>query len=96
MSCTIDYKMNKDFLYANIKGDRNIDSIKKATKEICDACLNNRCSKVLVDVRDFTEHIKIFDIFSLASKDLPDIIKGKIKKVAILDKDRSENNQTFF
>jgi hypothetical protein len=76
MTYKLKFKREKEFLYASIIGDRNLESIKPAKKEICEICINKQCSKVLVDVRDYTEHIGVFDICSLAAKELPDIIEG--------------------
>jgi hypothetical protein len=92
----LEIKREKDFLFAIIKGKRTSESIKIVTKEICEKCIDNQCSKVLVDVRDFKEHINRSDSFSLASIELPEIIRKSIKKAAILDMEGFENDQIFF
>jgi len=50
----------------------------------------------MVDVRDFKEHISTKNSFSLASIELPEIIRKSITKVAILDMEGFENGQIFF
>ena len=85
-----------DFLFVKVKGYRSIDSIKDATKQITEKCHKQKCSKVLVDVRDFHERINFSDIFDLVSKDLPDIIKNRIKQVAIVDVEGHNFNKEFF
>ena len=96
MSYKLEIRKEKDFLYAIVKGIRTSESIKNATKEICEKCIENQYTKVLVDVRDFKEHISRSDSFSLASIELPEIIRKSIKKAAILDMEGFENNQIFF
>jgi len=96
MSCKLDIKKEKDFLYATIEGNRTFESIINATKEICEECIKNHCAKVLVDTRDFKGHVDTFESFNLASDKLPDIISKSIEKVAILDMEGFEKGQTFF
>jgi hypothetical protein len=96
MSYKLGIKREKDFLYACIKGNRTSESIKNVTREICEKCIKNQCTKVLVDVRDFKDHISTKDSFSLASIELPEIIRESITKVAILDMGGFENGQIFF
>ena len=66
------------------------------TKEIGEACVKHQCSKILIDVRDFTERISTPEIFSLASTELSAIIQDKIKQVAIVDSEGFEGNIRFF
>jgi len=96
MPYNLEIKREKDFLFAIIKGNRTSESIKNATKEICENCINNQCTKVLVDVRDFKDHISTMNTFDLASVELPDIIRKSIEKVAILDMEVFEKGQKFF
>ncbi len=96
MSYKLEIKREKDFLYATLKGIRTSESIKNATREICEESIKNQYTKVLVDVRDFKEHISTWDSFDLASVELPDIIRKSIEKVAILDMEGFENGQDFF
>ena len=95
MTYELEIKKDNNFLYATINGIRTVESIKRATKEICDECIKNQCSKVLIDVRTFKEHINILKIFDLASKNLPEIIKNKINKVAIVDLEIFDNTMFF-
>ena len=85
MSYKLEIKREKDFLSAIVTGIRTSESIKNATREICENCIKNRYTKALVDVRDFKEHISTMNSFDLASVELPDIIRKSIEKVAILD-----------
>ena len=79
-----------------IKGKRNVSSIKDATRQIVEKCIKYKCSKVLIDVRDFTDWILFSEIFDLVSKDLPEIINHKISKVAIIDEEGFNFNKQFF
>ena len=90
------FKNELDFLHAQVIGKRTSETIKEATKEICEACIKNQCSKVLVDVRDFTQRVNAPEIFSLASIELPDIIQHKITKVTIVDLEGFEDKTRFF
>jgi hypothetical protein len=92
MSYEIEFIEENDYLHAIIKGFRNSDSIKHATRDICENCIKNKCTKALVDVRDIKEHIDVSEIFDLASFQLPEIIKRSINKVAILE---SEGNNIY-
>ena len=85
-----------DFLFVKVKGNRSIETIMDSTKQIVEKCNKKKCSKVLVDVRNFNNRINFSDIFNLVSKDLPDIINHKIKKVAIVDVDGHNFNKEFF
>ena len=96
MACKLEIKREKDFLFAIIKGIRTPESIKNATREICEKCIKNQYTKVLIDVRDFKQHIDSSKIFSLVSKELPEIIGESIKQAAILDMEGFEEDQTFF
>lgn len=96
MSYELKIKNKNNYLNATVQGQRNTESIKNVTKEICEMCIKNQHSKVLIDVRNFKEHIAVNEIRSLASIELPDIIKKKIKKVAIIDEKGSEDNQRCF
>ena len=96
---TILYEMEvkkPDYLYVKVKGKRTKESIKKATEGIVEKCQENKCSKVLVDIRDFSERINITEIFDLASKELPEITMSKINKVAIVDNEGFNYNKNFF
>ena len=79
-----------------VKGKRTVESIKEATTQIVEKCNKHKCTKVLVDVRDFKERIFFSEIFDLVSKDLPDIIQHKINKVAIIDIEGHNFNKQFF
>ena len=65
-------------------------------KKITEKCKKHKCSKVLVDVREFTERIYFSEIFDLVSKELPEIIKHRINKVAIVDVKGFNFNKQFF
>ena len=79
-----------------VKGKRSVNSIKEATKQIVEKCTEHKCTKVLVDVRDFTNRISFSEIFNLVSKNLPNIINDKIKKLAIVDIKGHSFNKDFF
>ena len=79
-----------------VKGKRSANSIKEATKQIVEKCTKHKCTKVLVDVRDFTDRINFSEIFNLVSKNLPDLIDDKINKVAIVDIKGHSFNKDFF
>jgi ribosome-interacting GTPase 1 len=96
MSYKLEIKREKDFLSAIVTGIRTSESIKNATREICENCIKNKYTKALVDVRDFKEHISTMNSFDLASVELPDIIRRSIKKVAILDLEEFEVDKKFF
>ena len=96
MSYKLTINKENDFLYAIINGIRTSESIKNVTKEICEECIKNQCTKVMVDVRDFKGHIKSSDLFSLGSNELSEISGKSIKKVAILDIEGNEKSQNFF
>ena len=85
-----------NYLFVKVKGKRSVDSIKEATTQIVEKCNKHKCTKVLVDVRDFTERIYFSEIFDLVSKSLPEIINHKINKVAIVDIDGHDFNKQFF
>lgn len=89
-------KDEKDFLHAHIKGKRTTENIKKVTKQLCKICIKYQCSKILLDVRDFTGRIDTLDIFTLASEDLPKIINRQIRKVAIIDLEEFKEKEDFF
>ena len=97
MSYELEIKNLQDFLQVNIKGRKTKESVKEATTDICKACVKYKCSKVLIDIRGFEERIKdAIVIFNLASKELPEITRKKINKVAIIDNKDHDNNNRFF
>ncbi|MFW9875330.1 MAG: STAS/SEC14 domain-containing protein [Candidatus Thorarchaeota archaeon] len=96
MSYELRVKKENDFLNIHIKGKRDLESIKKATSEILKKCVENKCSRVLIDVREFKNRIGTMEIFMLASSELPKIIKGKLEQVAIIDQKGFEDKIKFF
>jgi hypothetical protein len=92
----LDVREEKDYLRIDITGQRTKDTIKSVTKEIYEAFKTFKGKKILVDVSKFEEHINIIDIFSLLTSDLPNIIKGKIDKVAIIEPGGNEDDKQFF
>jgi hypothetical protein len=85
-----------DYLFIKVKGERTVDSIKEVTKKIAEKCSKQKCMKVLIDVREFTERINFSDIFDLVARDLPNITKNKINKAAIVDIEGHNFNKEFF
>lgn len=96
MAYEIQVKLEKDFLNVHVKGERDSESIKKVTKDILTKCIDRKCFNVLIDVRDFKNRIGTLEIFMLASAELPEIIKGKLEKVAIVDQRGFEDKIKFF
>ena len=96
MSYELKIEKKDNYLNAIVQGQRNSESIKNVTKDIVEMCIKNQYSKVLIDVRDFKEHITVNEIQSLASVELPEIIQKKIKKVAIIDMKGIEESQRYF
>ena len=96
MSYKLKTMEKKDYLYANVEGNRTSESIKNVTRDICEMCVKNQFSKVLIDVRNFKENVELIKLYSLASIELPEIIQKRIKKVAIIDREGIEDNQRFF
>ena len=96
MSYELKIEEKDNYLNAIVQGQRNSESIKNVTKDIVEMCIKNQYSKVLIDVRDFKEHITVNEIQSLASVELPEIIQKKIKKVAIIDMKGIEESHRYF
>lgn len=96
MSYELQVKKEDHFLNVHVKGERDSESIKKVTKDILTKCNDNKCFSVFIDVRDFKNRIGTMEIFMLASTELPEIIKGKMEKVAIVDQKGFEEKMEFF
>jgi len=97
MSYKLEIIKEPNYLLTNIKGNRTTETVKEVTKEILEACIKYQYSKVLIDIREFSNRIgNTMNIFDLASQELPDIIQKKIKKVAIVDLEGFEEDKRFF
>lgn len=96
MAYELQIKVEDRIMNVHVRGERDYETIKKVTSEILMKCKENKCFRVLIDVRDFKNRIDTMEIFFLASADLPEIIKRKLEKVAIIDLKGFEEKIKFF
>ena len=97
MSYKLEIIKEPNYLLTNIKGNRTTKTIKEVTKEILEACIKYQYSKILIDIREFSNRIgNTMNIFDLAANDLPEIIEKKIQQAAIVDLEGFEEDEKFF
>ncbi len=97
MTYELEIKSKENYLFARASGTRTRDAIASIAKEVLEACIQYQVDEVLVDIRDLTGPMGIFDSLLIVTKEFPKLkAKNVIKKAAIINaKDRKERSRFF-
>ncbi len=85
----------KDFITVRVVGGDSKDEILNHAKTISEACHKNGICKALVDMRESTDRVAPMETFNMATKDLPNILFNRVRKIAFLRKELNENDMFF-
>lgn len=78
---------NEGYLEARVSGTRTRETVSALTVEIARICIEVRCSKILVDARDFEGFLSAYDSYHIVTQDFPKLRGRGIKKVAFVDRE---------
>ena len=96
MSCEMDMDKEHDFLHVRVRGVRTGETVSAMARDILDACVENRCTKVLVDVRALKGWLSTIEAYDVPSTDFPDLRGRGLQKAAIVDRERPGETYRFF
>jgi len=97
MSYSIEIKKEENFLHARISGKRTREAVSALSKEILDASIQFEIDEILVDARDMTGRLSIFDSYLIITKEFPRLKRSVAhKKVAIVDIKENFERLRFF
>ncbi len=97
MQYDLQIEKEPDFLYAKISGIRNGKTVSIAAKEIIDACKLHSAARVIIDVRNLTGRMSVFESYMLVSREFPRLRQFvSLEKTAIVDQKENRNRLQFF
>ncbi len=92
---TIEEKPNH--LYVSATGERTRENVAAIAHRIIDACEKNLVKGVLVDVRQLTGRLRVFDSFMIVAIEFPRLKRlGVLSKAAIVDREENRARFAFF
>lgn len=93
----LEIKIEDGYLYAAAKGKRSRKAIYAIIGELLEACKEQRIGRVVVDARQLSGRIPVFDSISVIFEKFPEIkATGVIKKAAIIDSQLRRVRSSFF
>ena len=96
MSYEIDMDKEYDFLHVRVRGVRTRENVSAMARDILDACLEHRCTKVLIDVRALEGWLSTLEAYDVPSTDFSDLRGRGLQKAAIVDRERPGETHRFF
>ncbi len=97
MSYQLTYKKEKGFLHVKTTGIRSFDNIISIVKQIQKICLEQGTSRVLVDIKGLEGHLKTMEAYEIPASEFPKLRnKNSIEKAAVVDREESRKNFSFF
>lgn len=93
----LEIKKEDQFVHAIASGVRTQKNISLIANDILDACKKHKADKVVIDIRQLTGRMPIFNSLSIIFEEFPHIKEAQvIKKAAIIDSEMRKIRYTFF
>jgi hypothetical protein len=89
MAFKLEIAKRRDFLYCLVTGENSIETGKTYSSKILDACLQHRCTRVLLHEKLSGPRLKPLDMFEFVSHAAMKSL-GKLDAVAYVEEERGE------
>jgi hypothetical protein len=92
---TLKIEIKPDFLFVRTSGARSREAVKNLAIKVYNAALENRISKILIDVRELFGYFGLMDIIFLVREVLQDLRGKGVDQIAVIDIQRSVGQGWF-
>ena len=97
MAYELDIKREENYLHVRASGTRTRDAIAAIARETLEACKQHQVNEILVDIRDLTGPMGIFDSLLIVTREFPKLkAKDVVKKAAIINARERKERSRFF
>lgn len=97
MSYNLTIEKKGDVLWVTATGMRSLETVISMSKDIMAACAEQKVRRVLIDVRELKERMKMGEIYEISDKYFPKIRdRSVITHSAIVDLKEFEHEYKFF
>jgi hypothetical protein len=97
MTYELQIRIEEHYLYVCASGARTRSNVSSMAEAILDACSQNHVKRVLVDVRELTGRLSVFESYSIPVKVFPRLRKrGVLTKAVIVDSGERSDRSRFF
>ena len=86
-----------EFLHITARGVRTREAVVALAWEIVDMSVQHQKNRILIDVRELSGRLSVFDSFMIVANEFPRLReKGSLKKAVIVDKQSNSYRFRFF
>jgi hypothetical protein len=97
MAYDLEIKKEESYLHVRAAGSRTRATISAIGQDILEACRKHDIYEVLVDIRDLTGEMGIFDSMLIVTKEFPKLnAENVVKKAAIINPRNRHERSRFF
>lgn len=86
-----------DYLHATASGTRSFEAVLAIVRDILSACVKEKVSMLLVDLRGLKGHFETLDAYTIPDQYFPKYqYRNVVTRCAIIDRKEYENRVKFF